>query len=351
MSEGGDGIDSPSVSVSENSRTLRVLCVDDDASFVELAGMQLERLTADSERPFSVVTETDPTAALSYLDGIDCVVSDYDMPEVDGLELLETLREHDPDVPFILFTGRGSEQIASRAISAGVTDYIRKGGQSDRFVMLANRIDEAVARYEAEREVERSTDRLRRVIDLLPHCLFVKDGDGRYLLINESGAASYGLPPTAVEGRYESEFLDDDTAARFNAEDRGVIDTGEPIEITDQRVVDASGDEYVERVRKVPFDYAVGENQAVLGIATDVTTEHRLSERCAALHDVVDALDTTLDETRTAYENGNDGAVADGHDRIADYLDRLRRLMPEDEIDRLLADPPDRLTARPDSDD
>ncbi len=145
-----------------STAAIRVLCVDDDPSFCDLAALQLERVTAAADRPVSVVTETDPSEVPSYLPDVDCVVSDYDMPDVDGLELLETVREFDADVQFILFTGRGSEEIASRATSAGVTDYVRKGGQSDRFVMLANRIEEAVARYEAERELERSNDRLRR---------------------------------------------------------------------------------------------------------------------------------------------------------------------------------------------
>ena len=315
--------------------SIRVLCVDDDASFLELTALQLGRLTADSDRPLSVVTETEPTNALSHLSDVDCVVSDYDMPDVDGLELLEAIRERDSDVPFFLFTGRGSEEIASRAISAGVTDYIRKGGGSDRFMMLANRIEEAVARCEAERELERSTERLRRVIDQLPQCLFVKDAAGRYLLINERGAASYGRSPAEVEGEHDSALLDADTAARFNAEDRTVIDSGEPVEILEQHATDASGEEVVERVRKVPFDLVAGEG-AVLGIATDVTVEHRIAERIHTLLDELDAAEATLDETAAAHDRGDDETVADGHDRLAARLADLRRAVPEDDLTSLL---------------
>jgi PAS domain S-box-containing protein len=323
--------DAPPLTTESTADAIRVLCVDDDSSFCDLAALQLERVTADADRPVSVVTETDPSDVPSSLPDVDCVVSDDDMPDVDGLELLETVREYDADVPFILFTGRGSEGIASRAISAGVTDYIRKGGQSDRFVMLANRIEEAVARYEAERELERSTDRLRRVVDQLPQCVFVKDAVGRYLLINEPGAASYGRTPAEVEGKHEAELLDDDTAARFNAEDRRVTESGETIEITAQRTVDAGGEEAIERVRKVPFDFVADEG-AVLGVATDVTTEHRIADRCADLHDTLDAADAALDETMAAHERGDGAAVAAGHERLA----ALRDAVPTDELDRLL---------------
>jgi PAS domain S-box-containing protein len=299
-----------------------------------LSNATIERVTA-ADRPVSVVTETDPSDVPSHLPDVDCVVSDYDMPDVDGLELLETVREYDADVPFILFTGRGSEEIASRAISAGVTDYVRKGGQSDRFVMLANRIEEAVARSEAERELERSNDPLHRVVDQLPQRVFVKNAAGRYLLVNEPGAASYGRTPAEVEGRHEAELLDDDTAARFNAEDRRVIESGEPVEITAQRTADTGEEGAVERVRKVPFDLVAGEG-AVLGVATDVTTEHRIADRCADLHDALDAAEAALDGTTAAHERGDGEAVAAGHEQLAERLAALRDAVPTDELDRLL---------------
>ena len=97
---------------------VRVLHVDDDDSLLGLASAMLER------RGFDVVTVTDVGRALEVLDSepVDCVVSDYQMPERNGLEFLELVRERDPALPFVLFTGKGSEEVASDAIAAGVTD-------------------------------------------------------------------------------------------------------------------------------------------------------------------------------------------------------------------------------------
>ena len=98
---------------------IRVLHVDDDPAFVDLAATFLER---EDDR-IEVLTATNAEVGLDRLDeGVDCIVSDYEMPRLDGIEFLERVRAAGDDRPFILFTGKGSEEIASEAISAGVTD-------------------------------------------------------------------------------------------------------------------------------------------------------------------------------------------------------------------------------------
>jgi len=119
---------------------VRVLHVDDDESLLGLASTMLER------RGFDVVTVTDVDGALDVLDSepVDCVVSDYQMPGRNGLEFLELVRERDPERPFVLFTGKGSEEVASDAIAAGVTDYLQKRTDPSQFEELADRIEQAV---------------------------------------------------------------------------------------------------------------------------------------------------------------------------------------------------------------
>jgi DNA-binding NtrC family response regulator len=104
---------------------IHVLHVDDDVAFGELVS---DFLTHGNER-ISVTTAEDAIHGREILatQDIDCIVSDYEMPEQNGLEFLESVREEYEDIPFILFTGKGSEEIASQAISAGVTDYLQKG--------------------------------------------------------------------------------------------------------------------------------------------------------------------------------------------------------------------------------
>lgn len=126
-----------------------VLHVDDEPELADLVAIFLER---EDDR-IAVHTATTPETGLKILNStdIDCIVSDYDMPERNGIELLQDVREDYPNLPFILYTGKGSEELASRAISNGVTDYLQKCNGTEQYVLLANRIDNAVSKYQAER--------------------------------------------------------------------------------------------------------------------------------------------------------------------------------------------------------
>jgi CheY-like chemotaxis protein len=112
----------------------RVLVVDDDPDVVEVAEVYLER-RCDG---VAVVTATDPEAAVTRVseEHFDCVVSDYEMPELDGLELLTAVRDHAPAVPFVLFTNTDEQAVAERARSRGAS-YLEKGTSASGYDRLA----------------------------------------------------------------------------------------------------------------------------------------------------------------------------------------------------------------------
>ncbi len=140
---------------------ITVLHVDDDPEFLELASTLLER---EAEN-IAVETVTSGAAALDRLDDgdVDCVVSDHDMPGRTGIELLREVRKEHDGLPFILFTGNGSEEVAGEAIMADATDYLQKNVGGDTYALLANRVENAVAGYRARQEAARQ----RRINSLI----------------------------------------------------------------------------------------------------------------------------------------------------------------------------------------
>lgn len=150
--------------MTELGSSIRVLCVDDDADFVELTKAFLERDTGD----FSVYTETSVEDGLQRLGrgDIDCVVSDYQMLGQDGLDFLSAVRDKHGDLPFVLFTGKGSEEIAGEAISSGVSDYLQKEGGTDQFTVLANRLRNLVRQSRVQSDLETRVSQQQIVADL-----------------------------------------------------------------------------------------------------------------------------------------------------------------------------------------
>lgn len=114
---------------------ISVLSVDDDAQFLALVKAFLER----GDEAIAVTTASDANEGLALLETnrFDCVISDYEMPEINGLEFLRAVRRGYECLPFILLTGEGSEEIASRAISAGATRYLQKGRITGRCTVLS----------------------------------------------------------------------------------------------------------------------------------------------------------------------------------------------------------------------
>ncbi|HKJ59195.1 MAG TPA: PAS domain S-box protein, partial [Halobacteriales archaeon] len=195
--------------------TIHVLHVDDDEDFTTLSGRFLRR---ESEA-LSVEVEPDPAAARDRLVGddpeaVDCVVSDLDMPGPDGLDLLAAVREARPDLPFILFTGKGSEKVASEAIAAGVTDYLQKSGGSDQFAILANRIENAVAGHRARQEIERAERRFRKLIEESVDVVAVFDVEGTFRYLSPAAEAVVGYEPEALVGENVFEHLHPDDRDR-----------------------------------------------------------------------------------------------------------------------------------------
>ncbi|MFT4920839.1 MAG: PAS domain S-box-containing protein [Haloarculaceae archaeon] len=182
--------------ISDVGNGIRILHIEDDPSLADLVSTFLQR----ENEQFEVITETDPRDGLEIaIEGdIDCVVSDYEMPGLTGLDVLEEVREEWPNLPFILFTGKGSEEIASEAITAGVTEYLQKSGGTDQYTVLANRIKQAVARHRAEKQVERGFHAIETAHDGIS----LLNRHGEFIYVNEAYADITGYERSELVGEH-----------------------------------------------------------------------------------------------------------------------------------------------------
>lgn len=130
---------------------IAALYVDDDPQLPELVSTQLERI----DDRISVRTANRAEDALERVReiAVDCIVSDYQMPGTDGLEFLEAVRADYPSLPFILFTGKGSEDIAATAINNGVDAYVQKKLGNGQYSILANHITSLVEKHRTEKRL------------------------------------------------------------------------------------------------------------------------------------------------------------------------------------------------------
>jgi len=157
----------------------RLVLVDDDQAYLDLLETALER----TDTPLAVTATTDPERVLDIVDAgaVDCVVSDYEMPTLDGLALLDAVRDAAPNLPFVLLTGVGSERVASDAIDADVTSYLSKYAE-ESIAALAERVAEtatdAVRTYYRRRALDEHLAFVKSVLGALDDVVYVIDMSG-----------------------------------------------------------------------------------------------------------------------------------------------------------------------------
>ncbi|MDG6256927.1 MAG: PAS domain S-box protein [Methanomicrobiaceae archaeon] len=164
----------------------RTLLIDDEPVFLAVSKIFLEK-----GGEFSCDTCESARAALDLIRNgtFDAVVSDYDMPQMDGIALLKAVRADDPDLPFIVLTGRGREEVVIEALNNGADFYLQKSAEPRAlYAELASKIRHAVDRQRAREALKRT----QFSIDHLPAEFYWIDSAGYLIDVNEYACQKLG---------------------------------------------------------------------------------------------------------------------------------------------------------------
>ena len=254
-----------------------VLYTDDEPALLEIGKAFLER-----SGPFTVETALSAHDAFETLKAgpVDCIVSDYLMPEMNGIEFLKALRGKGARIPFILFTGRGREEIVIEALNNGADFYLQKGGEPKaQFAELSHKIRLAIEHSRTARALIESEERLRSFMDSATDAFSIWDADLNLVDLNRV-ALTYLPPGTRKEdvlGWNYAEFLSGSDEWGIIERYREVIRTGIPFTGTGKPTDTRFGRHWMN-----VKCFRVGNGMGL--VTTDVTREKEAEEKLRAAY-------------------------------------------------------------------
>ncbi|KAF5091538.1 PAS domain S-box protein [Methanospirillum sp.] len=271
--------------------SVSVLYVDDEKSLLESGKRYLE-----SSGPITVdtLTSAEEALALPHLHTYDAIVSDYLMPDMDGLVLLQEIRERFDIMPFILVSEKGREEVIIRAIEYGVDFYIQKGEDSRAlFEEISDKLMKAVQRRRVfsdqipavEKEIrgqyaelktlknslEESEKKFRNIVETSPDVIWDTDLDGFVTYVSPQCCSISGYTPEELVGRNLLSILTPEGMEMM----REVLKEGKTrkpgLFSFDVPVLHKDGSQRILNIRSFPLEDKSGNRVGFRGVSSDVT--------------------------------------------------------------------------------
>lgn len=183
---------------------ISVLYVDDEPDLLELCRIFLEQSGDIRVETTPAPLEVIPLMKTHEYQAIIC---DYQMPDMDGITLLKEIRKDGCDIPFILFTGRGREEVVIEALNNGADFYLQKGGDiRAQFTELASKVRQAILRRQAQQSLRESEKLLFDIINFLPDATLAINREGVIIAWNRAVEEMTGVPAREMAGRGNYEY-------------------------------------------------------------------------------------------------------------------------------------------------
>ncbi len=191
----------PAVAAGSQVPPITLLLVDDEPALLDVGKTWLERSTG-----ITVVTSGSAEHALNLMKTVvfDAIVSDFQMPGLDGIAFLQIIRKKSRTLPFILFTGKGREDVVIEALNSGADYYLQKGGDpKSQYAELAHKVKRAVSQRRAESALKRKHAILRAILSASPYGIaYVRNRTFQW--VNDSLAGMLGYRREELKGLHLS---------------------------------------------------------------------------------------------------------------------------------------------------
>jgi PAS domain S-box-containing protein len=284
----------------------KVLYVDDEPAlldlgktFLELSGSFTVEIALSAEEGIQELKKT----------AFDSIISDYQMPGMDGLEFLKFLRKENNRIPFILFTGRGREEVVIDAVNNGVDYYLQKGGDpKSQFVELEHKIKLAIERRRTEIAFIESEERYRAVVEDQTEFISRFLPDGTHVFVNEAYCRYFSKKPEEIIGtRFRPDIRKEDMEdirVHFRS-----LTQQHPFATIEHRIIMHDGTIRWQQWSDRAIFNKDGHIREYQSVGRDITEQKRAEDELRAAYEQITAVE---EELRTQFDELKDREQAIG---------------------------------------
>ena len=292
---------------SNKKSVIRVLHVDDDPCILEVTKSILEL-----EGNFEVdnVLSVDEAFKKMEEQSYDAVVSDYEMPTENGLQFLKELREKHNKIPFVIFTGRGREEVAIEALNLGADRYLNKTGDPETvYCELAHAIHQAVDRRSAQTESLKREAKLNAILESSPEAITVTDLNGNIVECNQTAVDMHGCQSKEdLLGKNTLGFIAKKDHEKAIQNQKKIIEQGS-VKTVEYILLTEDGREFPAEFSASVVRDASGEPEWLVAIARNITDRKKAEAELRRLATIVtdsnDAITVVdMDGRITAWNKG-----------------------------------------------
>lgn len=212
--------------------------------------------------------------------GYDIVFADFTLPGFDGRQALDLALEHASQIPFVCISGTIGEDRAVELLKQGASDYVLKD-RMERLPFVTRRALESAFRqkqlHQTAMELHAQRKLMETILNNAVDCIFIKDQDCRYILVNDSAARSMGLTPMQMVGKDDRAILSPEEAEQTSTTDLEVMAKGVPLSFEQRLTLSDGVPHYLDTIKCPMFDEQ-GKVTGLFGISRDVTDRKAIEE-------------------------------------------------------------------------